>query len=69
MDTTEAKIRCLELAAALNRPLGDHSADAVVKMATKLYDFIEPSPLEEIPEVTVDKPKRGKSTRVVDLLS
>ena len=69
MDNLEAKVRCLELAASITRPLGDHSAGAVVKMATSLYAFIEPSPPAETPEVSVDKPKRGRPPRVADLLS
>ena len=69
MDTTEAKVRCLELAVALNRPTGEHSADAVVKIANTLYAFIEPSPPAETPEVSVDKPKRGRAPRATDPFS
>lgn len=60
MDDVEARVRCLELAATLTRANGDYSPEAVVKIATVLYDFSQPSRIEEIQHVYTDKPKRGR---------
>lgn len=61
MDDIEARVRCLELAAQLNRPTGDHSAGGVVETAILLYKFAIASPQEEAPaSETVDKPRRGR---------
>jgi len=60
MDELEARVRCLELAAQLNKPTGDYSADGVVKTAMVLYTFAQASMPEETPVPTADKPKQRK---------
>lgn len=60
MNELEAKIRCLELSAQLNKALGNHSAEGIVKIATILYAFTQPPQEEVILSVSVDKPKRGR---------
>lgn len=61
MDDTEAKVRCLELAATLNKPSGNYDAGGVVKTATVLYSFINPS--SEQGE-QADKSRKGKAAKV-----
>lgn len=67
MNGTEAKVRCLELAFQMKRGLTS-DANAVVETATVLYDFINAPQVEETPPVTVDKPKKGRPSKVTDLL-
>lgn len=68
MDEMEARVRCLELAAAVNKPTGDYSAEGIVKTAILLYTFCQASPPVETPEVA-DKPKRGRPPKAADILS
>lgn len=68
MDTAEAKVRCLELAASVSRAVGDHSPESIVKNATVFYAFIQTPDLSPEPVADpVDKPKR-KMTKA-DILS
>lgn len=68
MDDTEAKVRCLELAATVSRAVGDHSPESIVKFATVFYSFIQlPDLLPEPVADPVDKPKRKMSK--ADILS
>lgn len=60
MNELEARVRCLELSAQLNKALGDHSAEGIVKIATILYAFTQSPQEEEIHPVIMDKPKRGR---------
>lgn len=61
MDDVEARVRCLELAAQLNRASGDHAAAGVVETAMVLYAFTKaPTAPVETPAETVDKPRRGR---------
>jgi hypothetical protein len=61
MDEIESRVRCLELAAQLNRASGDHCAEGVVKTATLLYKFLIATPPEETPvSEPADKPRRGR---------
>ncbi len=60
MDDVEARMRCLELSAQLTRASGEYSPQAVVNIATVLYDFTQPPRVEEIPDVSADKPKTGR---------
>jgi hypothetical protein len=60
MNELEARVRCLELSAQLNKALGNHSAEGIVNIATILYAFTQPPQEEEIFPVTADKPKRGR---------
>lgn len=69
MDDIEARVRCLELAAVLNKPSGDYSADAVVKTASVLYTFTKASPEPEKEPVTVDKQNKGGRPKKPDILS
>lgn len=68
MDELEARIRCLELAAQINKATGDHSSEGIVKIASLLYTFCQASPPVETPEVA-DKPKRGRLPKAADILS
>lgn len=69
MTEIEAKIRCLELAAALGKPQNIYDAESIVKLASMLYDFIEAPPLGDSPVEIADKPKRGRPAKPVDILS
>lgn len=69
MDNLEARVRCLELAAQLNKATGDHSAESIVKTATVLYTFAQASPSSFEPVEIVDKPKRGRPAKEADILS
>jgi hypothetical protein len=60
MNELEARVRCLELSAQLNKALGDHSAEGIVKIATILYAFTQSPQEEEILSVSADKPRRGR---------
>ena len=68
MDVTEARVRCLELSAQLLRSQGLPPAEDVVKIATKLYDYVvsEPPP-GETQAGKADKPTQRKPSKA-DLL-
>lgn len=68
MDEIEARVRCLELAAQLNRASGDHSAEVVVKTATLLYNYAIATPQEATPvSEPADKPRRGRPAKAANL--
>lgn len=69
MDTTEAKVRCIEVAATLSARLGDYSVGAVVEIATGLYDFVVAPPPAETQAVTADKPGKKRQAKEPDILS
>ena len=70
MDELEARVRCLELAATINRASGEHFADAIVKTATVLYTFIQTPLPEETPVINADKQKQKKVVgKALDILS
>lgn len=56
MDAVEAKVQCLEMAIRLAIP-GTRDVDAVVKIASSLYDFVK-SP--DVKSGEADKPKAGR---------
>ena len=63
MDAIEAKVRCLELAAAIHRKQGDGSpaAEAVVQTATVLYSYVQAPPVTSATTSQgTDKPQPGK---------
>lgn len=61
MNETEAKVRCLELAAQLNKPTGDYSAQGVVDTAMLLYTFIQAP--------AADKPSKVSKAKQPDIMS
>lgn len=73
MDATEAKVRCLELAATMCRPHGLPIAKDVVEIATSMYDYVNAPPKapETGSEVTQDKPEQvvQRSRKARDILS
>lgn len=64
MNETEARVRCLELAAQLSRPNGVFTPEGVVEIATKLYAFTQTSTDDEQSPVIEDKPRRGRPPKV-----
>lgn len=68
MNEIEAKVRCLELAATLSRGVTTDAA-SVVTTASVLYDFINAPPQVEKPAEITDKPKRGRTPKMDDLMS
>ena len=68
MEELEARVRCLELAAALSAPTGDRSVRTVVEIATALYTFTQPSPVP-VREPVADKSKRVKKASTPDFMS
>ena len=69
MNEIEARVRCLELGASINKALGNHSAEGVVEIATVLYNFAQASPQAERSAENADKPKRGRQPKAADILS
>ena len=65
----EIRLGCLELAVQMARPSGDYSPDAVVNIASVLYNFCQASPPDSPPVETADKSLRGRKPRSVDILS
>lgn len=65
----QIKLGCLELAAQLAKPQNIYDAQGVVNIATVLYNFCQPSPLDPHPVETADKPKRRKPVSEPDILS
>lgn len=65
MDATEAKVRCLELAAAIQRASGNHDVRDVVNIATVMYDYVNaPTQTPETGEAaTTDKPQRTRKAK------
>lgn len=43
MDLIEAKVRCLELGVAVSKATNNYDPASIVDIATKLYDFVQPS--------------------------
>lgn len=70
MDTLEARVRCMEAATTIAARNGEHHAEAVVKIATVLYDYVNAQPItpERAEPATPDKQKSRRPTKV-DLLS
>lgn len=68
MDDVEARLKCLELSAALCGRTLDNSVDSIVEIAMVFYSFLQTPIQEEKPVVTADKPKRGRPPKVADLL-
>ena len=64
MDATEAKVRCLELAATVGRARAEHSTEAIVKTATALYAFVNASEAGYSQPQPADKPRRGRPPKV-----
>lgn len=69
MNDLEARVRCLELAAALCKAANYYDAREVATIATILYDFVNAPIPEEIPVEKVDKPRRGRPPKSADLYS
>lgn len=67
MDEIEARVRCLELGERLSIP--DRSVDAVVKIASVLYAFVQasPQPDETVAEIA-DKPRRGRPPKLASIM-
>jgi hypothetical protein len=62
VDEIEAKVRCLEIGAALYRKHGEiPNATSVVEIARVMYDFVQaPPPAPETVQAgTTDKPQPG----------
>ena len=69
MNDVEARVRCLELAANLHKPLGEYSPTAVAETAQKLYDFANNVlPAQETKPVA-DKSKRTTKAATPDIMS
>lgn len=69
MNELEARVRCLELAASLNKASGNYSADGVVKEAIVLYNFTQASAEVATPSSTTDKPSKGSKAKQPDIMS
>lgn len=69
MNDVEAKVRCIEVAAALAKPTGDYSPKNVVNIAKELYDFANSAtPPVETP-VVADKSSKKRKPSEADILS
>ena len=67
MDNVEARVRCLELAAQVCRAQSEYSAEYIAEIASRFYSFVETPQQAETP-VVADKQKRGRPSKVADLL-
>lgn len=70
MDDLEARVKCIEVAAQMNRATGDHSPTGVVNTAMLLYTFVKASSSEENQPEPADKPKQKVAkAKAIDILS
>lgn len=65
MNETEARIRCLELAADIQKCIGNYTAEGIVEFATTLYTFTQ-TPAQPVKAAKpADKPKPAKSEDIL----
>ena len=70
MDDIEARVKCIEVAAQLNKATGDHSATGVVNTAMLLYTFVKASSSGETqPEIADKQNRKVPKAKAVDILS
>lgn len=66
MNETEARIRCLEMAADIQKCIGNYTAEGVVEFATALYTFCTKPEQAATPVTPADKPKTRKAQTILD---
>lgn len=60
MDDTEARVRCIEVAASLCRATNNYDPKHVVDSASALYTFVNQVPVAKPPVQKADKPSPKK---------
>lgn len=66
MDDIEARVRCLELAADIQKCIGNYTPEGIVEFATTLYTFAQTPPQPVKAAKPADKPKPAKPNSILD---